>query len=557
MSAPEPPPLDVARVIADMAKEQRQAVMDAGGPNVEAELARIEAETVEKIRGERTVFGDVVAPNGTGANGNGAHHGNGADPPRPRRARSLVDTSEDGWGTELWFARRIVTEHGRDLRFVGAWRKWMDYRAPTGRWGEDLTGEAWRRAQSSAGEILREAIDLLEDVRRGGDSGQIERAQKRLAVARRFYQQQSLDHAIKLAATQAEVVATPEQWDRDPWLFGCANGVLDLRTGSLRPAAPADYLTRGSPVNYDEGADAPTWYAFLERVLPDPDVRAYVQVFLGYCLTGLSAEHLMHVAWGSGANGKSTLINAASHVLGDYACAAPEALLMKSQSDRHETELATLHMRRLVAANETDQGGKLNEARVKWLTGGDKIRCRRMREDQWEFSPTHKLILCTNHRPRISGTDHGIWRRIRLVPFTVQIPKDDQDTDLEEKLKAEAPGILAWMVEGCRLYQRDGLAAPPAVLAATEEYRTDEDDLAEFVLAHLVAEDGARTAFSLVHLRYGAWAEEEGIPEKYRLGAKALTRRLKERGYADARNHGGQRVWVDLALRPSAQGWQS
>ncbi len=274
----------------------------------------------------------------------------------------------------------------------------------------------------------------------------------------------------------------PEEMDRGPGLLNCANGTLDLKTGQLREHRHGDILTKLSPVAYNPDADCEVWERFIDQIFQsNSELILFVRRLLGYCLTGDVREQILPIFWGTGANGKSTLLNAILEMMGDdYAIAARDLLLAK-RGERHPTELADLFGKRLVCCVETDQGRHLAESLVKDLTGGDRIRARRIREDFWEFSPTHKVILCTNHKPVIRGTDHAIWRRVRLIPFGVTIPAAEQDKSLPNKLHAERPGILAWCVRGCLEWQREGLGLPAVVQAATSAYRDEQDMVGTFI----------------------------------------------------------------------------
>jgi putative DNA primase/helicase len=199
-------------------------------------------------------------------------------------------------------------------------------------------------------------------------------------------------------------------------------------------------------------------------------------------LTGDVSEQIVPVFYGTGANGKSLILGALQGVLGeDYAMKAAPDLLMAKRGDSHPTERADLFGKRLVCCIETEEGQRFNESLLKEMSGGDSIRARRMREDFWQFAPTHKLVVAVNHKPIVRGTDHGIWRRLRLVPFSVTIPDAEQDKQLPAKLVDEYPGILAWAVQGCLNWHRTGLRCPDAVKAATEEYRSEQDVLGEFI----------------------------------------------------------------------------
>jgi putative DNA primase/helicase len=355
---------------------------------------------------------------------------------------------------------------------------------------------------------------------------------------------------LDLARSEPGIPVLPEDVDRDPWLFIVANGTLDLRTGELRQHRREDLLTMLCPTPYRPDAPCPTWERFPGAVFPDdegePDRQliTFVQRTFGRCLTGDVSEQILPIFWGGGANGKSTLVNAVLETLGgDYAMKANADLLMASRGERHPTELAQLFGMRLVVASETHQGRRLNEALVKDLTGGEPIRARRMREDFWEFPPTHKTILITNHRPRVTGTDEGIWRRLRLVPFTAtfwdpndpgkdpaQLPQSHrQDKQLGQKLAAEREGILAWLVRGCRDWRRDGLTLPGQVKVATAEYRSGEDMVAQWIAeCCLTGCDDYRRRASDLLANYRQWCERTGEEP---VGQKSFGEALLGRGF--------------------------
>lgn len=270
--------------------------------------------------------------------------------------------------------------------------------------------------------------------------------------------------------------------DTHPWLLNVANGTLDLRTGQLRPADRADLLTKAAPVVYAPTATCPQWEAFLDRILGgDKELIRYVQKAASYSLTGLDTEECFFVLHGVGQNGKSTLVETLSALLGtDYAQQATPDLLMQKKQDRHATELAVLRGARLVASVETGQGKRLNESLIKSMTGGDRIRANFMHQETFEFRPEFKVWLSTNHKPVITGTDLGIWQRIRLIPFNVQIPDNERDGAFKTRLRESAAlsGILNWAIEGALLWQQEGLKPPQAVTEATQAYREEMDVLA-------------------------------------------------------------------------------
>jgi putative DNA primase/helicase len=400
----------------------------------------------------------------------------------------------------------------------------------------------------------------------------LEQAHKMLKWALESESAKRINAMLDLARSEPDIPILPGQMDGDPWLFNCPNGTLDLRTGEVREHRRQDHITKLCPTPYEPEAQCPTWERFLGAVFPtddgepDADLITFVQRLLGRCLTGDVSEQQLPIFWGSGANGKSTLINAVLDALGpDYAMKANADLLMVSRGERHPTELAGLFGMRLVVASETHQGRRLNEALVKDLTGGEPIRARRMREDFWEFKPTHKVILLTNHRPRVRGTDEGIWRRLRLVPFTTTFwdPTDPaknaaelpaglrQDKRLGDKLAAEHKGILAWLARGAMDWWRDGLTLPEKVRAATTEYREAEDLLAQWIDEACVTGSGAyRCKASELYVSFREWCERTGEEV---VSQTSFGDGLNERGF-ERRKTGGV-IWRHrIALKPGDSG---
>ncbi|MGH8355301.1 MAG: DNA primase family protein [Pseudomonas sp.] len=294
--------------------------------------------------------------------------------------------------------------------------------------------------------------------------------------------------------------------------------------------------TRLIDINYDAEAVCPAWDTFLREVfLGDEGLIRFVQRAAGYSLTGLTREHVLFILFGLGANGKTTFVGALSELLGPYATTAPPDLLLARRGEHHPTELATLHGARLVTASETGDGRRLAESLVKQLTGGDHISARRMREDYWTFSPTHKLWLATNHKPEIRGTDHAIWRRIRLIPFgaTFHPPESGQapaqDPELPDRLRADLPGILAWATRGSVDWQREGLGIADAVRDATAAYRAEMDVLVQWIDDCCVVDRRAEAGATELYRSYVGWCETTGERAE---SQRSFGARLSERGYA-------------------------
>src|SRR5215813_6461988 len=279
---------------------------------------------------------------------------------------------------------------------------------------------------------------------------------------------------------------------------------FDLRTAIGRAPNPADYITKQSACAVaPPGTPHPAWDAFLERVQPDPEVRAFLKRLCGYCLTGVTREHKFAFFWGTGANGKSTFIDVITGIMNDYATVADIGTFIASHSERHPTDLAKLHGYRLVVAQETERGRRWDETKIKSLTGGDKLTARFMRCDFFDFVPKFKLWIVGNHKPILDNVDEAMRRRMLLVPFTVQIPPEERDGDLPAKLKAERPAILRWAVDGCFEWQRIGLSPPKIVTDATDEYFDDQDTIKQWL--EDCTEDGGAYAFTATSQLFASW----------------------------------------------------
>ncbi len=276
-------------------------------------------------------------------------------------------------------------------------------------------------------------------------------------------------------------MVTPDDLDADPFLLNCTNGTLDLRTGERRPHDPADLITKVTAGAYDPAASGRVFQEFLQRAQPDEAMRVYLSLLVGHGLVGQVIEHLLQIHCGEGANGKLTFVNATGAALGDYAAPADPELLTARTFDAHPTGVADLFGLRLAILHEADRGRRLAEGTVKRLTGGDRIKARRMREDFWSFEPSHTFVMLTNHKPIITGTDEGIWRRIRLVPWAVVVPAEDRDEHLGDKLALEADYVLTWLVQGCLAWREHGLTDPEPVTRATSAYRDESDALGRFL----------------------------------------------------------------------------
>jgi putative DNA primase/helicase len=417
---------------------------------------------------------------------------------------------------------------------LGRWLVWNGRR-----WEFDEMGEVFRRAKGTVMSIYSEAAREPDRERR-----------ERIAVhAKHSESERSIKAMIKLAESEASIALHQEALDRDQYLLNLGNGTLELRAVELRLHKREDMITKVIPVDFVAETQAPRWADFLETVLPDPDVRAFVQRAVGYSLTGSTVEQVLFFAWGSGANGKSTFLETLRAALGDYALHTPADTLLTHRDTGIPNDVARLRGARFISAVETEEGKRLAESRVKQLTGGDKISARYMRAEWFEFEPVGKLWLATNHRPEVRGTDNAIWRRIRLIPFNVTIPESDRDPNLREKLLGELPGIVAWAVEGCRLWQRDGLQAPPVIQAAISEYRDGEDVLAAFLDECCVIDSQRLVGAMELYGRYTDWCSENGEDT---LSHRRFGEQLSERGFrVEKRGTARRKHRLGLDLRES------
>lgn len=451
--------------------------------------------------------------------------------------------------TELGNAERFAAKFCDRLRYVQSWKKWLNWDGT--RWCRDEIGIEIECAKAIPRDIYAEAAEHAR-LAAQGDERFGERAKELTKWAHRSAAAYTLRATAVLAQSAPPIAARAGSFDTNPMVLNVRNGTIDLRTGSLRDHDRADMLTQIAPVDFDRTAKCPTWLAFLARVLPDLDVRSFVQRFIGYCLSGDVGEQVLVFFYGIGANGKSTLLGVIQDILGDYALQGSPGLLLASDrggEDLGRRQRAALRGRRLVLCQEIEAGRYLNEAQVKQITGGDKITAARLYEDETEFAPTHKLVVAANHKPQVRGQDHAIWRRIRLVPFTVTIPENERDPNLAAKLKAEAPGILRWALSGCTEWQRSGLGAPSAVLEATNTYKSEEDRLGDFLAAHTVRVPVGFVPSSTLHSKFIAWCEVRG---ERPWSMKAFTSALTERGLdRDVQRVAGEQVrgFRGVALR--------
>jgi putative DNA primase/helicase len=449
---------------------------------------------------------------------------------------------------------RLVDHRGEGLAFALDAGQWLVY-SDAGAWGT-TGGEtlAQRRAQETL-EIAYDAeqghYSTLPSTNAAGKDTPSDR-ELFFAFLGKSRSARGVAAMVKMASSHPAMETTLGSFDAEPLLLNVANGVVDLTTGELLPHAASYRMTQLAPVRWQIGGEAaPLWEKFLAQVQPDPEVRAYLQRAIGYTLTGLTTEQKMFIHHGSGANGKSVFMDTLARVLGSYAQAIPRSTLLAKAGDAGvPNDIARMRGKRLLRTSETAAGRRLDGELVKELTGGEMVSARHMRAEFFDFQPTGKVHLTTNHVPQL-GADDAIRRRLETISWGVVVPVADRDPDLTQKLGLEATGILSWAVRGCLEWRRIGLATPAAVVAKTDEHLAMADALGDWIASRLDRVPGAQVEITRLYADYRAWAEAHGErPMIARSLSEALTERGFIRGGRIGRNH--VRVFDDVTLRPTA-----
>jgi putative DNA primase/helicase len=435
--------------------------------------------------------------------------------------------------TDLGNAERLADRHGDRLLHCNETGRWLVW-----------NGRVW--APDDSGAVVRFAADTVRSIHTTADNTPEAEAVALGRWARASESKTRLEAMIALARSIEGVAVRVEELDADPWSFNCTNGTLDLKTGKLRVHRREDLFTRLAPVAFDPEAPAPRWAAFVERIFGgDTELIRFVQQFLGMSLTGDVSEQILPIFYGPGNNGKNVLLDTVTGLMGGYAGQAPPDLLTLSKHREHPTEIADLWGRRLVVASETEEGCRLRIQLVKRLTGDARIKARFMRKDFFEFERTHKIVLVTNHPPVISENSEAIWRRIKLVPFTVVIPERERDPKLLQKLRTEWNGVLSWLVRGCQDWLTNGLVVPSSVTTATLKYRGRSDHFGRFLNECCVEGEGLWIPSATLHGCYEQWCRD---CREHALPMPVLHDRLREHGYA-AKKLRGARGWLGLEVK--------
>lgn len=508
-------------------KEDFQILLDDGTSVTVREIladpekfnGRLTYDPLEPGYGGHRVVGKIYLKSGTGRLHSLAHGGQTfqlvLDKPSTRTGKGAGTGKVKYPLTDLGNARHFVKMFQADVRYCPTFKSFFTWQ--NGTWLQDTDGAAMRLAKEFADHKLHSA------------------GKKEVSHALTTQSSARLNALLDLVKSEPGIPVASDLLDADPWLFAVKNGVIDLRTGNLRDSRREDLLTKQSPIEFDPNAQCPLFLEFLTRIMQDnEEMVSFLQRFVGYTLTGLTREQALALCYGTGANGKSTLFKALSGIMGPHGIACSfDMLMIKKNGGGIPNDIARLRGARYVSASEAEEGARLAESLVKQLTGEDTISARFLFGEFFDFVPSFKLWLACNHKPTLRGDDPAVWRRLLLIPFNAFIPPAERDKDLNIKLCAEYPGILAWAVRGCLAWQENGLQAPDMVRVATEEYKAELDWIGRW-LDECCLQGGVRSAQAAeLYQSYRDWVERNGgiALSSTRFGIK-----LTERGFTKTKN---------------------
>jgi putative DNA primase/helicase len=428
----------------------------------------------------------------------------------PSKRNILTDTTN---------AEFIAGLFGGCLRYDHLRNRWLLWNKHY--WQQDADGEVYRLAIEAARQRYIGSVTISN----------LEERQRVAAWAISSEQRTRLDNAITLAKNIQPIADVGNQWDTDPWLLAVQNGVINLRTGKFSPGKPEDRITLHTGIKYDSSAMCPRWMQFLDEVFNgDYELINFIWRALGYSITGITTEQVYFMGYGNGANGKGRFLGTIRKILDDYAYDAPFSTFELTNRPNIPNDLAALERRRFVTSSETNEGARLNEARIKALTGEDPCTARYLHREFFTFLPVCKIWLAVNHKPTVMDDSYGFWRRVRLIPFTRQFRGESADKNLGEKLLVEASGILNWLIEGCLEWQRRGLhPSPTVVMSATEVYQTESDPLGQFITDKCVQSPQVTVKATELYKKYLQWADETGLREREKLSNNAFGRRMGQK----------------------------
>lgn len=441
--------------------------------------------------------------------------------------------------TEVGNAHRLHKQYGHSIRYITELKKWATW--DSGRWHI-----------GDADLVKRMALETVRGIYREAAEADGERRKTLLSHARKSETKRGIDAMVDLVKLLDGIAIRVESLDADPWLLNLSNGTVDLRDGKIREADPADALTEQVPIEFQPHARCPLWEAFLQRVVPDEETRAFLQRAVGYSLTGVVRDHALFFLYGIGKNGKSTFTSVIESLLGDMWTKTRSDVLMLSRFGANTgatPELAKLRGKRLVTVTEIASGARLDEALIKDMTGGDRISARSLYSEPITFNATHKVWMYGNHKPDIKGVDTGIWRRVKLIPFAQVITQEECDPTLGDKLKAELPGILNWAVAGCLEWQLQGLGEPAEVTNATREYRDEMDLIGQFLATVCEVSAGYRVGSTVLYEAFKRYCDDLG---EFHKSHKLFSQAVKNRGYSEFRMPDSKMGFQGLRIVPIA-----
>lgn len=442
--------------------------------------------------------------------------------------------------TDVGNAERFVAMFRDSVKYCSIYKKWFIW---NGRfWEQDDTGKIITFAIACIRNIINEANLLPE-----GD--------KRKALIQHSLKSESsgkLKAMLEIASGMSELTITSEDMDKNPWLLNCENGTINLKTGKLQPHNAKDYITKMCKANFDANCAIPLWTQLLEKVTNgDKQMQRYIQKALGYALTGDTSEQAIFILYGTGSNGKSTLLNVFSELMAMYSQSTPSDTFMHKKNESVNNDIARLKGARFVSAIEMEENKRMAESLIKSMTGGDKLVTRFLYGEFFEYVPQFKVFLAVNHKPVIRDTTNSIWRRIKLIPFEATFTEQERDKNFPARIIAtELPGILAWAVQGCMMWQHEGLVMPDYVNTATQMYKDEMDSFTTFFTECCMESENGRTSNKMLRAKYDEWCKENG---EYVLTQRPFSQKLIERGFTKKNSAAnGALEWYGFVLRGMA-----
>lgn len=442
--------------------------------------------------------------------------------------------------TDVGNAERFVAMFKDSVKYCAVYKKWFIW-----------NGRFWE--QDDTGKIITYAIECVRSIIHAADL--LPEGDKRKAMIHHSLKSESsgkLRSLLEIASGMPDITIRSEELDANPWLINAQNGTINLKTGKLQEHRAADYITKMCRANYDPDCAIPLWAELLQKItLGNNQLQRYIQKAFGYALTGDTSEQALFILYGTGSNGKSTLLNVFSELMATYSTSTPSDTFMQKKNDSVNNDIARLKGARFVAAIEMEEGKRMAESLIKSVTGGDKLVTRFLYGEFFEYVPQFKVFLAVNHKPNIRDTTNSIWRRIKLMPFEATFTEQERDKHFPAKIMAsELPGILAWAVQGCLLWQQEGLQMPDSVNTATRKYQEEMDSFSNFFRECCVEREGGRVSNKMLRAKYDEWCRENG---EYALTQRPFSAKLIERGYEKKNSAGnGALEWYGFALRGEA-----